>query len=111
MNHFDKSNLAPFLKKWDSIKDEIESEYSEKSKQAVVLMKTAIENYTELLEYGGKELNERTGKEKYILLPLNGEERFEFIKARIKSHYAFVQLEALYSESRKKAARLSVSRH
>lgn len=107
MNHFDRDNLAPYFKKWDSVKTEIESLYNEKDKQVVILMKIAIDNYMELLDYGGKELNDRTGKEKHILLPLNGEERFEFINKRIKSHYAYIQLEALYTETKKKSARLS----
>jgi len=110
VNHFDKVNLAPYFEKWDIVKGEIENLYNQKNNQAVILMTTAIDDYTKLLEYGGKEFNERTGKEGYILLPLNGVERFEFIKSKIASHYAHIQLEALYSETKKKAARLSVSK-
>ena len=51
-------------------------------------------------------MNER--KVDAILLPLNGEERFQFVKDRINSHYAYIQLDALYTETKKKAARLSV---
>ena len=53
-------------------------------------------------------LNERNGKLDTLLLPLNGEERFEFVKDRITSHYAYIQLDALYTETKKKAARLFV---
>jgi len=109
VNHFDKANLAPYFEKWETVKDKIEILYTKKDKQAVILMKAAIDNYTELLEYGDKELNGQISKETHILLPLNGDERFEFIKAKIDSHYAHIQLEALYSETMKKAARLSVS--
>lgn len=108
MNLFTKERTAPHFEKWDKVKGEIEKLYAEKNKQAIVLMEQAIADYEELLAYGGEELNERTGTYEPILLPLNGVERFEFIKKRIQSHYAYVQLNALYDETRKKAARLSV---
>ena len=51
-------------------------------------------------------LDDRKGKVVYILLPLNGEERFEFVKDKISSHYAHIQLDALFTETKKKVARL-----
>lgn len=108
MDYLARELLTPHFEKWDSVKEKIEKLYRERDKEAVKLMEVAINDYTSLLEYGGKEINNRTGKEKYILLPLNGDERFNFIKERINSHYSYVQLDALYDETRKKAARLSV---
>lgn len=110
VNRFDKNLILPYFEKWESLRDRIERCYDQKDRQAVLLMKTAIGNYSELLEYGGKELNERSSKMDYVLHPLNGHERFEFVKAKIDSHYAYVQLDALYTEARKKAARLAISR-
>lgn len=111
MNHLSKDYLAPFFEEWEIVKDNIEKLYMIKDKEAVRLMEIAINDYTKLLEYGGKEINERTGKSKYILLPLNGDERFNFIKDRINSHYAHIQLDALYEETKKKAARLAVMKN
>ena len=110
MSRLSKEHLAPHYEKWDAVKDKIEILYEARDKEAVRLMEIAINDYTELLEYGGKEINERTGKSKYLLLPLNGDERFTFIKERINSHYAHIQLDALYEETKKKAARLAVMR-
>ncbi len=90
------------------MKEKIEHLYSLKNKEAVTYMEQAILNYIELLEYGGSELNERTGKLELLLLPLNGTERLQFVKDRIASHYAYIQLDALYAETKKKAARLFV---
>lgn len=100
--------MAPHFAKWDDVKEEIQRLYDEKDKEAVRLMEIAISDYTALLDYGGKEVNARTGELEPILLPLNGVERFEFIQQRIHSHYAYVQLNELYDETKKKAARLSV---
>lgn len=108
MNRFAKIHTASHFEKWDTVKEKIKSLYDEKSPDAVKLMEIAINDYTQLLEYGGKELDKKTGESVDILLPLNGVERFDFIKSRINSHYAYVQLNELYEETRKKAARLSV---
>jgi hypothetical protein len=108
LNRFSKELLAPHFDKWDLVKEKIEKLYDLKDKEAITYMEHAIHDYIELLEYGGSELNERTGKFDALLLPLNGEERLQFVKDRIASHYAFIQLDALYTETKKKAARLFV---
>lgn len=108
MNQFSKERLAPHFEKWEAVKETIEKGYSIGDKETIKLMEIAINDYAKLLEHGGKELNDRTGMNKFVLLPLNGEERFEFIKERIHSHYAYIQLDALYEETKKKAARLYV---
>ncbi|WP_342512187.1 YpoC family protein [Sporosarcina sp. FSL K6-1522] len=108
MTQFDKETLAPFFEEWEAIREDIAALYAGQDRQVIGIMTTAIEKYQELLEYGGQEPNERTGKIDYILLPLNGEERFEFVKAKIASHYAYVQLDALYTETKKKVARLAI---
>lgn len=106
MNRFSKELLAPHFEKWDLVKEKVEELYSLKDKEAIIFMEHAIRDYEHLLEYGGSELNERTGKLDALLLPLNGEERLQFVKDRITSHYAYIQLDALYTETKKKAARL-----
>jgi hypothetical protein len=108
LNRFSKELLAPHFEKWDLVKEKIEKLYSIKDKEAITYMEHAIRDYVQLLEYGGSELNERTGKFEALLLPLNGEERLLFVKDRIASHYAYIQLDALYTETKKKAARLFV---
>src|SRR6185437_11292366 len=102
LKHIEKEFFAPFFSKWETARDDIEMFYNQKDRQAIEMMEEAIENYNELLEQGGKMFDERKGKTVYTLLPLNGKERFEFVKDKISSHYAFVQLDALYTETKKK---------
>jgi len=109
LERFSKEQLAIHFQKWDAVKEEIESLYHNKEKEVISLMETAILNYEELLEYGGSGFNKRSGQVERFLLPLNGDERLEFVKERIASHYAHIQLDALYTETKKKAARLSVT--
>ena len=102
MNRFSKELLAPHFEKWDLVKEKVEKLYSLNDKEAITFMEIAIRDYEHLLEYGGSELNERTGKIDALLLPLNGEERFQFVKDRIASHYAYIQLDALYTRKQKR---------
>ncbi|MDS9470851.1 YpoC family protein [Sporosarcina pasteurii] len=109
MNRFSKDLLKPYFEPWDNVKEAIEQMYEENNPGKIEQMEQSIQQYIQLLEYGGTEINDLTGKNEYILLPLNGSERLEFIKKQIHSRYAFVQLSALFDETRKKAARLSVT--
>ena len=109
VNRFNKEQLTPYFEQWEVVREQIELLYHQKDRRAVELMQEAITNYQELLEYGGKTIDERKGTAVYTLLPLNGEERFEFVQAKIASHYAFVQLDALFTETKKKAARLRLA--
>ena len=94
--------------KWETHRGQIELFYNQRDRQAIEMMEEAIRDYEELLQRGGEILDERKGKMINTLLPLNGEERFQFVKDKISSHYAFVQLDALYTETKKKVARLSL---
>lgn len=110
VNRINKELLAPYFDQWETVRDQIEAFYEQKDHQAVEFMNVAIDNYSELLERGGEVLDDRKGKVVYLLLPLNGEERFEFVKDKISSHYAHIQLDALFTESKKKVARLSLQK-
>jgi len=110
VNRIDKELLTPYFDKWEAVREEIENFYQQKDNQAVELMESAIENYNILLELGGSKFDDRKGKVVYTLLPLNGEERFEFVKDKISSHYAYIQLDALFTETKKKTARLSIQK-
>ncbi|AOV08041.1 YpoC family protein [Sporosarcina ureilytica] len=109
MSRFSKDLLKTYFEPWDNVKEAIAQMYEENEPLRVEQMEQSIQQYIQLLEYGGTEVNNQTGKNEYILLPLNGTERLEFIKKQIHSRYAFVQLSALFDETRKKAARLSVT--
>ncbi|MGG0642776.1 YpoC family protein [Sporosarcina gallistercoris] len=97
-----KEQVMPFFEKWDALKPEIQQLYDEKHSGAAELMRSAIADYEQLLEVcapaGGSD--RRTKME-----PLNGEERLQFIKDKVISPFALIQLSLLYMELRKKIAR------
>lgn len=96
--------MQRFLEPWNEVREEIPDMYEAGNAAVHEKMDWALKNYYDLLAYGEVEEGEVSA-----LFPLNGEERLEFIEKRKASHYAFIQLDALYEESQKKAARLSVT--
>ena len=50
--------------------EQIEALYEQKDRQAVELMNGRLTNYSELLEHGGKVLDDRKGKVVYTLLAI-----------------------------------------
>lgn len=99
-----KDEVMPFFDKWESLKPEIQRLYDQKQPDVAESMSIAIANYEKLLEVcapaGG--FDRRTKME-----PLNGRERLQFIKDKIVSPFALIQLNLLYTELRKKIARFT----
>lgn len=104
MSHFSRDNMQRFFAPWEQLQQEILAFEDDKSEEAREKMERALQNYYDLLNYGEVEENEES-----LLFPLNGKERLAFIEKHMPGRYSFIQLDALYDESRKKAARLSVT--
>lgn len=92
-----KELLYSFWNQWLKMKAEIEVAYKRKDSEAVNLMGHAIENYLAMLRTFD------SGDSTSTIEPLNGKERLQFIRSKITGHFAFVQLDALYTEAMKKA--------
>lgn len=104
MNRFSRENMNRFFEPWSQLKDEIPPLHEAKNPAVQEKMEEALQLYYELLKYG-----EEIGEKHSLLFPLNGEERLAFIEEQMPRRYAFIQLNALFDESQKKAARLSVT--
>lgn len=100
-----KERIVPYFDKWESLMPEIQVRYDSKEDSSAEWMWIAIANYEELLE-ACSEVSGSTRQTK--MEPLNGAERLQFIKDKIISPFALVQLSALYKEMRKKVARFLV---
>lgn len=92
------------LQQWDDVKEEIKQKYADRDASVHALLHEQIENYETLVTLGGTFWNEAREEEWYVFGPLNEAERIKFVKDKYKSHYAYVQLNALFDELRKKAA-------
>lgn len=103
MSELEKIVLA-HLQQWEDVKEEIRVKYANRDASVHALLQAQIENYETLVTLGGTFWNEAREEEWYVFGPLNEAERIEFVKSKYKSHYAYVQLNALFEELRKKAA-------
>src|SRR3954471_11890334 len=95
-----KDTLYSFWNNWMDMKEEIERSYQRKDPLAVVLMEKAIENYLLMIE---SFLPSKPSIARSSIEPLNGKERLQFIREKITAHFAYIQLDALYTEAMKKA--------
>jgi hypothetical protein len=99
----EKDKFYFYWNTWLGMKEEIEEAYQRKDPSVVARMEKAIENYSLMLEsFLINNLSDPSGSLSSIE-PLNGKERLHFIHTKIASHFAYVQLNALYTEAMKKA--------
>lgn len=98
-----KETLYSFWNSWIDMKGEIEGAYQRKDPSTANMMDKAIENYLLMLElYPLINPSDPSGP-RSLIEPLNGKERLQFIRMKIHGHFAYVQLNALYTEAMKKA--------
>ncbi|MCM3637661.1 hypothetical protein M3152_08000 [Sporosarcina luteola] len=96
-----KALLYSCWNNWLDMKERIEEAYKQKSPEAANLIDIAIGNYMEML---GLFMNtESSSIDVSLIEPLNGIERLQYIRTKRAGHFAYVQLDALYSEAMKKA--------
>lgn len=85
------------------MKVRIEEAYKQKDPEAAYMMEKAIENYLGMLGSFSHFDSIGLGGSTSLIEPLNGNERLQFIHNKIASYFAYVQLDALYTEAMKKA--------
>jgi hypothetical protein len=98
-----RDTLYSFWNAWLDMKKSIEDAYKQKDSRAADLMEKAIENYIRMVESFLHANPSVPGDIKLSIEPLNGEERLQFIRSKISGYFAYVQLDALYTEAMKKA--------
>ncbi|MGG0668183.1 YpoC family protein [Lederbergia citrisecunda] len=94
-----KELFYSFWNCWLDMKEEIGNAYKRRDPEAAKMMDKAIENYLAML---GSFLPIDTGSSASPIEPLNGKERLQFIHSKRAGHFAYVQLDALYTEAMKK---------
>ncbi|MFC6038562.1 YpoC family protein [Paenisporosarcina macmurdoensis] len=104
-----KDHLNGILQQWFAVKDRIQNAYEQKDQNVHKHMLVAIELYQKLLvEASETVVFDSVELKNYEVLPLNGEERFEFIVTQPSHYAAYRQLNELFEETTKKMARLRI---
>lgn len=92
-----------FWNRWLNMKDGIENAYRRRDSEAANMMDKAINNYLAMLGSFLYVDSFGPGNSTSSIEPLNGKERLQFIQSKKTGHFAYVQLDALYTEAMKKA--------
>ncbi|MFD1203922.1 YpoC family protein [Sporosarcina contaminans] len=101
----DRKTLYLYIDRWEAMKEKLHTIKDAKADFTLV-MREAIKNYQELLIAFGYSDQHATATPILRIEPLNGKERLQFVEKTLNKRYAIIQLDALYTEAKKKAAQI-----
>lgn len=90
-----KEKIDAWFAEWTELEAKIHAAHDARNAEAKGLMEEAIVLFERLVQEAGDEV-----------LPINGVERLNFIKAKPSQYACYRQLDELYKETKKRAARL-----
>lgn len=107
-----KEQIELYFEAWEKLSKEIFDAHDERNgKKAQSLMEQGIGLFEELIvKTSESQVQQFLLSEEYEAMPLNGMERFQFIKGRPGQYACFVQLDELFKELKKRYARLRVQK-
>lgn len=111
MEAIEREKVQYFVDRWEDMKVDLYSLYAMREDSVREQMVEAISLYYELLRHshGLSQLNMNEISQ-LEALPLNGEERLQFIERSPGLYASFKQLDELFNETIKKLARLRVQK-
>lgn len=106
-----KENVEPFFEQWQALSEKIHQSHDKRDGQAKLLMEEGITLFEQCVKHcSDTDGNNILVEEEYEVLPINGMERLQFIKARPGQYACYRQLDELFKELKKRLARLRVKR-
>jgi len=90
-----KEKIDAWFAEWQELEFKIHAAHDARNGEAKVLMEQATVLFERLVQEAGEEV-----------LPINGVERITFIKAKPGQYACYRQLDELFKETKKRAARL-----
>jgi len=104
-----KDIVDNWFSEWEQLSSQIHKAHEKRDRElANSLMQKGIAHYEALLIRSGNV--EFVGDEDFELYPVNGKERFQFIKMRPAQFACYRQLDELFKETKKRAARLRIKK-
>lgn len=102
-----KEKVEPFFEQWEELSRRIYNAHENRNGEAHQLMEQGIALFEQLVIHCSDVENvPAVLNEQYEVLPLNGLERYIFIKSRPGQYACYRQLEELFKEIKKRLARL-----
>jgi hypothetical protein len=104
-----KEIIDAWFSKWEAVSEQLNEAHTARDKVlSLELMMKGIAMYDQLLLESAA--TEAFVDADFELFPINGRERMQFIKARPAQFASYRQLDELYKETKKRAARLRLKK-
>ena len=101
-----KENVDTWYSEWELLREEIHTAHDRRDGSALEAMVKGIAHFENFLMNSSLTDAPFSAQESYDLMPINGMERFQFIKMRPAQYACYRQLDELYKETKKRCARL-----
>lgn len=101
-----KQVVDAWYDEWETLREKIHEAHTLRDGSAHELMAQGIELFEQFLVKYSKTDEPFSQDSDYELMPINGMERFQFIKMRPGQYACYRQLDELYKETKKRCARL-----
>ncbi|MCH7321283.1 hypothetical protein LZ480_05195 [Solibacillus sp. MA9] len=101
-----KERVDAWFNEWEALRDDIHAAHDRRDGSALEAMLKGIAHYEQLLINSAESDAGFSVQVEYELMPINGMERFQFIKMRPAQYACYRQLDELYKETKKRCARL-----
>ncbi|WP_274309748.1 YpoC family protein [Solibacillus daqui] len=101
-----KERVDTWFNEWEVLREDIHAAHDRRDGSALEAMLKGIAHYEQLLINSSESDIGFSVQAEYELMPINGMERFQFIKMRPAQYACYRQLDELYKETKKRCARL-----
>ena len=103
-----KESVDAWFVEWEALQQAIHEAHEARNGEAKPLMEQGIAHFEKLLVESAA--NPVSADADFELYPINGKERLAFIKAKPGQYACYRQLDELFKETKKRAARLRLKK-
>lgn len=101
-----KEIVDAWFQKWEQLSEKIFASHNKRDGSATSLMEQGIEHFCTFIANNSIPSEDFQFSNEYELMPINGMERLQFVKARPGQYASYRQLDELFKETKKRSARL-----
>ncbi|AMO84999.1 YpoC family protein [Solibacillus sp. FSL W7-1472] len=105
-----KEVVDAWYSEWETMRETIHAAHERRDGSAQQFMVEGIEHFEQFIVGGSITETPFSVQSEYELMPINGMERLQFIKARPGQYACYRQLDELYKETKKRCARLRMKK-
>lgn len=105
-----KEAVDAWYEQWEILREAIHAAHERRDGSALQFMQQGIEHFENFIENSSVPVAKFSEQNDYELMPINGMERFQFIKMRPGQYACYRQLDELYKETKKRSSRLRLKK-